>query len=126
QKNRANLDVAAQGKTIASFKEIMQILGTFTITVIAWIFFRASSVTEALSYLNGMASKSIISMPTIDIKPIAFIAILVLVEWLQRSKQHGLENINKYLIVRWCIYILIISFIVLFGAQSQSFIYFQF
>jgi len=126
KKNRVNLDVASQGKILVSFKEAVQILATFILTIIAWVFFRAASVTEAIRYLNSILSKSIFSLPTIDIKPMAFITILVVVEWLQRHKQHGLENISKQLIVRWCMYLLLISLIVLFGAQSQSFIYFQF
>jgi len=38
-KNRSNLDIAAQGKYIPSFKEFLSIFFTFVLTVFAWIFF---------------------------------------------------------------------------------------
>ncbi len=37
-KNRQNLEVAAQGKWLPSAKECLQIIITFSVTCIAWIF----------------------------------------------------------------------------------------
>ena len=125
-KNRTNLNVAAQGQILVTFKEAVQISTTFLLTILAWVFFRAATITDALSYIYSMFSKSLFTLPTIDVKPLAFIGILVLVEWLQRHNQHGLEKVSKSLFIRWSIYALIIFSIILFGAQSQSFIYFQF
>jgi hypothetical protein len=52
---------------------------------------------------------------------------MVIVEWLQRKKNHGLEidQINKPWL-RWGIYYSIILMILLLGGKQQSFIYFQF
>lgn len=126
QKNRTNMNITSQGRVFVSFKEAIQISITFLLTIVAWIFFRASSVQEALIYIYRMFSKSLFKFPNIDLKPFVFIVTLIIVEWLQRDKQHGLEYINIFLFFRWSIYILIIIMIILFGAQSQSFIYFQF
>ena len=125
-KNRTNLNVAAQGQILVTFKEAVQISTTFLLTILAWVFFRAATITDALSYIYSMLSKSLFTLPTVDVKPLAFIGLLVLVEWLQRHNQHGLEKVSKSLFIRWSIYALIIFSIILFGAQSQSFIYFQF
>ncbi|ALJ04030.1 acyltransferase [Pseudalgibacter alginicilyticus] len=127
-KNRSNLDVAAQGQVLINAKEAFQIIFTFSITVIAWVFFRAETVTDALNYLKGMVSKSLTAWPAVDIKPFAFITILVVVEWLQRHKQHGLElNIDRIKkVYRWSIYLFLIILIFWFGADKQEFIYFQF
>ena len=125
-KNRANLNLASEGQIIVSLKEAFQILTTFFLTIIAWVFFRADSIGEAVNYIYRMFSTSLFSVPNIDVKPFVFIAILVVVEWLQRNKQHGLESISKWVFMRWITYVSIIFFIMLFGAKSQSFIYFQF
>ena len=125
-KNRTNLNVAAEGQILVTFREAVQILTTFLLTILAWVFFRAASVGDAMNYIYSMVSKSLFTLPTIDMKPLAFIGILIFVEWLQRHNQHGLEKVSKSLFLRWSTYALIIFLIILFGAQSQSFIYFQF
>jgi alginate O-acetyltransferase complex protein AlgI len=43
-KNRNNLDIIAQGKQLPGIKELMQLLVTFFLTTIAWIYFRASTI----------------------------------------------------------------------------------
>ncbi|WP_308991949.1 MBOAT family O-acyltransferase [Mariniflexile litorale] len=126
-KNRNNTNIVAEDRLFINLSELCQIGFTFTLTVIAWIFFRASSVTDALLYIKGLFSSTLFSIPSVDLKPLIYIFILIFFEWLHRNKQHGLElnYINKFYI-RWVIYIFIFLIILFFGAQSQSFIYFQF
>lgn len=126
-KNRVNTNIVAQGKLFPSMKELFQIIITFTLTVIAWIFFRASNIFEALDYIGTMYSASILHIPKIDLKPFLFIVVLIVIEWLNRNNQHGLQmDTIKITPVRWTIYIFVFFMILLFGAKSQSFIYFQF
>ena len=54
KRNRINLEVVASDKTLPSFREIVQIIFTFGLTTIAWIFFRANDISHALSYLRGL------------------------------------------------------------------------
>jgi D-alanyl-lipoteichoic acid acyltransferase DltB (MBOAT superfamily) len=125
--NRNNTDTVAQDSFFPSFKEILQIAVTFTATTLAWIFFRAASVTDALHYIKRMLTPAFYGRPEIDLKPFIFIAILLGVEWLQRTKKHGLELSNvKITPVRWAAYVIVFVIILLFGASSDSFIYFQF
>ena len=126
-RNRVNTNTVAEHSLFINIKELAQITLTFFLTLMAWVFFRAETVSIAVSYINGIFSRSIINLPTVDLKPILFIVILVLVEWLNRKEQHGLVlNSIKFTPMRWAIYIVIFSLILIFGAQSQSFIYFQF
>ena len=126
-RNRVNTNTVAEHSLFINIKELGQITLTFFLTLMAWVFFRAETVSIAVSYINGIFSRSIINLPTVDLKPILFIVILVLVEWLNRKEQHGLVlNSIKFTPMRWAIYIVIFSLILIFGAQSQSFIYFQF
>ena len=125
--NRKNTNSVAENSFFPSIKEILQILLTFSITTVAWIFFRSASVKDALYYIRKLINFSNYGMPQVDVKPFIFIAILLIVEWIQRKKQHGLElsNVNNTFI-RWIIYLIIFIIILLFGANSDSFIYFQF
>ena len=56
KRNRKNLDVAGGNKFFPSLKEVFQILTTFFITVVAWIFFRAESISHAFDYIAEMFS----------------------------------------------------------------------
>lgn len=126
QKNRSNLDTVAQNSKLPSLKEIFQIAVTFFITLIAWVFFRAENVSQAFSYLGNMFSASLFTIPQRR-DTIPLILILVLVEWIQRKKQHGLEIDGiKFVALRWVIYYLVIFIILNFGGSQQQFIYFQF
>ena len=125
--NRNNTNTVAENRWIPSLKELFQMVLTFTITTIAWIFFRAVSVKEALHYIGKLFDYRLYGMPQVDIKPFIFIFMLLIVEWFQRKKQHGLELSNCPNVgVRWTIYALLFTIILLFGANSDSFIYFQF
>ncbi|MBT3879364.1 MAG: MBOAT family protein [Candidatus Scalindua sp.] len=127
-KNRKNTDTVAEGRWLPNINEILQIGITFLMTSIAWIFFRAENVQQALSYLNRIFSVSFLTLPEIHPKKeIILLMIFVLIEWLQRDKQHALQielKLPRYL--RWGIYYTIIIIIFQFSVTQQEFIYFQF
>jgi D-alanyl-lipoteichoic acid acyltransferase DltB (MBOAT superfamily) len=125
--NRKNTNIVAENSWFPSPLELFQMLLTFTATTIAWIFFRAVSVSEALRYIAKLTNFSTYGMPQVDLKPFIFIMLLLVVEWFQRKKMHGLQMDNwKSPVIRWSIYLLVFLIILLFGANSDSFIYFQF
>lgn len=127
-KNRTHIDTASEGKLFVSLKEGFQIVITFSLTVLAWVFFRAASISEATEYLYGIVSSSLFNIPEISLKPLVFIILLIIIEWFQRQKQHGLDlntlKISKP--IRWAFYLILIMLIFWFGAEQQEFIYFQF
>jgi len=129
-KNRQNTDTVAEGNLFPNLKEIMQIGFTFLITVIAWIFFRSETVGKAFEYLYNTVSSSLLTMPDFHGSKtvLLLIIIMVLIEWLQRDKQHALQ-LNHLSIpgtARWGLYFTLVFVIFWFGGSQQQFIYFQF
>jgi len=129
KKNRVNIGVVASGNFFPSLKEIVNILITFSLTLIAWIFFRADNIQHAFAYLIKIFSNSLFSFPEIYPRNILlFILLLIFIEWIQRKKQHALQ-INDTEIpyfFRWTGYFILLLLIFFFGGSQQEFIYFQF
>ncbi len=128
-KNRAHKDTVARGRVLPNVKEIYQIGSTFFITLIAWIFFRAESVSDAVQYIGNLFSMSLFVRP--EVFPgeiVAIITLSILMEWLQREKEHALQfdEVSLPKGIRWGIYYGIIFLIIKFGGSQQEFIYFQF
>jgi len=130
-KNRTNLDIVAEGKVFPSVKEFSQILATFLLTLIAWIFFRAASVADAFTILGSIFSSSLFTVPEIPIRALlvlTLITVFMIIEWMGRENQYALENVSITFSrpVRWAVYYSIVLMIFIFAGQGQTFIYFQF
>jgi alginate O-acetyltransferase complex protein AlgI len=133
-KNRKHLGVVAQGRLFARPKEIVQVVTTFGLTVLAWIFFRAESVGHAFEYLSGMASSSLFSAPQFAGSAAAYstysmILLLLVVEWCGREQQYALARMGHRLprFARWSAYAVLIFIIGMFMQTEETpFIYFQF
>jgi len=132
KRNRVNTDTVAAGKIFPSFTESVQVLITFLLTTLAWVFFRSPTITDALKYVGGIFSKSFIEMPQLVsykmILVIFLIGFLLVAEWIQREKQHALEFSGSGIPVpvRWVFYFGMITIILWFGGSPEAFIYFQF
>lgn len=131
--NRNNLDIVAQDKILPSFKEFLQILITFSLTVFAWIFFRANNIGHALSYISEILSLSLFTIPKFAgigkaLITIILVAIFVLIEWNGREGQYAIAHLGKKWKrpFRYAMYYTIIIAIFWFGGKEQQFIYFQF
>src|SRR5690606_31754603 len=61
--NRANLDVVAAGAWFPGIKETVQVLCTFFLVCIAWVFFRAETLSDAFVYISGIFSASLFTIP---------------------------------------------------------------
>ncbi len=136
-KNRNNLEVISTSKFFPSLKEFFQINLTFLMTVVAWIFFRAESIGQAIDIIHRIFSKSLFQMPDFLSKNdllyfsihISLVGFLLLVEWMHRGQQFGLqfhESMMKRTPARWAMYTFVIMLILLFGGEQSNFIYFQF
>ena len=131
--NRNNLDIVARGKYLPTIREFFAILLTFSLTVFAWIFFRAANVTNAFSYISEIFSSSLLTIPHFPgigkAVPIVFLtSIFLIVEWLGREQQYAIAHLGVkwYKPVRWAMYFSIILTIYFFAGSEQQFIYFQF
>jgi len=120
--------VVAEGKYLPSLRETRQLLVTFGITLLAWVFFRARSAPEAVQYLFQMVTPPFLGT---DLRPfvpsLAWGCFLLLFEWFQREREFGLDIPHYPRVVRWTLYVALCLGFVLFGNfGSQEFIYFQF
>ena len=129
KRNRTHLDVAAEGKVLPSIRELLNILLTFSLTVFAWIFFRAENLDHAINYISKIFSKSLFVSPEIRPKKIILlIVVFVFLEWLGREGKYGIENlfISSKRSLRWIIYMILIILILYYAGGEQPFLYFQF
>ena len=134
--NHKRSAIISEKRFFPPLKEFGQILITFALVVIGWIFFRAEDLTQAVDYIANLCDSSIVSMPNFRdlglsfIKltyTLFFIVLLQLIDWIQRKQDFGLEISNvKYRPIRWSIYIIFLLIFSVFAGGQEAFIYFQF
>lgn len=132
-RNRSNLEIVATGRYFPSLKEFSKIFLTFTLTMIAWTFFRANNVSHAISILSEIFSISLFEFPEFYNMNNAAITLLLLgvfivFEWAGREDQYAIEKLGftwQPNLRRGFYFILAISVFV-FAGNQQDFIYFQF
>jgi len=132
-KNRKNIEIVAKGKYLPTAKEIILMLITFSLTVFAWIFFRANNLQHAFQYISQIFSDSIFTFPsfygaTRSLFIIVIILGFLLIEWVGRENEFALAKfgIKWHKPLRISFYYLIVFSIMWFGGKEQAFIYFQF
>jgi hypothetical protein len=133
--NRDHLETVAQGKILPTLKESCSMVLTFGLTVFAWIFFRAASVTQAWHIITKIASRSLLQHPEFDkddtIKPtLLLVGFFMVIEWMGREQQYAIQRLVYSFprSIRWAFYG-VLTFIIYYFALSidnQQFIYFQF
>lgn len=112
---------------IPSFGEVLQMIGTFALVTVAWVFFRAPSIAEAWEYLTGIVSHELSSgfQLTTYALSLVSVALMLSLEWIFRT-----ETILsfRYPVLRYAGYVSVVMVILFFGAffNPQDFIYFQF
>lgn len=124
-------NIVAHGHLLPSIKEFLQMSLTFFLAVIGWIIFRAESMTQAVGYISSMFTNKLFDSSAIYGKALCIAcAVLLLIEWLQREKQHALQITDNKLfrsrVIRWSLYYIFIIIIFIYAGSNQTFIYFQF
>jgi alginate O-acetyltransferase complex protein AlgI len=137
-RNRNNMEIVAQNSVLPSIRELFQMLFTFGLTVIAWIFFRAASVTDAMDYIlsmiTGLFNSSLIQQAInymivqVGFYLPVFILFFFVMEWSGRRYQYAISHfgLSWPKPVRWSFYLGLALIILLFAGKEQQFIYFQF
>ena len=127
-KNRNNLDQVAQNKMLPSLKEFFQMSVTFILACIAWVFFRASNITEAFHYLKNIITDTsfkieYLNIERYSIEMLLILFIFIMFEWFHREEEHPF--IGKW---KWLKIAGVILMLLTLGVYSnhQDFIYFQF
>ncbi|TAF09693.1 MAG: MBOAT family O-acyltransferase [Flavobacterium sp.] len=129
--NRNNFEIVAKGRFFPSFRDALNMFLTFTLTVFAWIFFRADNLEHAFSYIKKIFESPFLNLsdiPILSYVVIVLIIFFILIEWIGRTGEYALQNLkyNNYRFLEWCFYFIIIISIFLFAGKEQDFIYFQF
>lgn len=140
KKNRVHTNSISLNKIFPNLKELYQILRTFFLVVIAWVFFRSESLFTAFEFIQLMFEgflKKIGYVQVLDLFyfkvgwlfPLLLIGFLGL-EWVGRNSQFAIEKVflNKGRAFRHFFYnvIIILSIWFLINGEEQDFIYFQF
>jgi D-alanyl-lipoteichoic acid acyltransferase DltB (MBOAT superfamily) len=128
---RYTSEVVANGRLFPTLREFWQLTSTFAFVLIAWVFFRASSIQDAIQYLYRLfitGWDQVGQQDNLILLVFLFYVIpVLLIEWIQRDKEHALQIENLHRPIRWLIYYTIALVIFMLRATgSTSFIYFQF
>lgn len=131
--NTKGKGMVANGRHLPSLKEFGQMAATFALVIIGWIIFRAENMAQACDFITRMFV-TLFDDYHIAVgnarKDLAYGALLLIVEWLQRDKQHALQFPEtgwlKHAWARYAIYAAIFYTIFVYAGEVQTFIYFQF
>jgi len=126
-KNRVNLNEVGENSHFPSLREFFQILATFLLVCLAWVFFRSATVGDAWGYLSGIAGNPFIQGFRLStyVLALTLIVILIVMEWMMRQ---GLALSFRNTFLRYSSYSLVVMLILFYGVffNPQDFIYFQF
>ncbi len=132
-KNRVHLDPLIQSKTRNTLREFLSISGTFLLVTLAWVFFRADTLSAAIVYIQNILTTSLFSAPVYEglknsLLIGGLILFLLIMEWRARAQKHPLEQLELRwsTTYRYLLYYLLVFLIYWFGGKDQPFIYFQF
>jgi len=134
-KNKRFIDTVAEGRVLPNLKELGQMILTFILICVGWVFFRSETITDAFQYIAGIFDISFCRMPYIGKMQISIplyfsIVLCFYFEWVNRHNEHALcltnevDWIRKY---RIFIYYIVILLIYCFHLpETQQFLYFKF
>jgi hypothetical protein len=113
---------------VPSLASVLQIALAFALTCLAWVFFRAATVTDAALILRRIAVDVTTTRPAFLYKQAAvWIVILFAIEWVQRHHANPLHLERFPRPLRWCAYYAFAASIFMFAPLRYTpFIYFQF
>lgn len=130
--NRNNIEIVASGKLFPSFKELISIVITFILTILAWVFFRSDNVFQAFSILREIFSESLFTIPKFHgmggaLKTLILLSCFMFIEWAGREEEFAANYFNsKKKLLRYMVYYTLVISIFYFAGNQQEFIYFQF
>lgn len=118
----------ASSKTTAQWRDLPSILLVFHLALIGWIVFRAQSLAHAGRIFTVIATDFDVRAFLSDAPNLKLLAAVLLVaEWVQRSKVHPLQIESLPRPVRWFAYNAVVLAILMLGTfEDTPFIYFQF
>ena len=113
---------------VASLWDLPKVLATFTLVSLAWVFFRAESLSEAITYFEGIFSFNLEGETKFFvITAFVWVSVMLFVDWLSRSGEIPRWWLSKRMLVaRWVVYAVGVWICLKNLGGGSSFIYFQF
>ncbi|MBQ9558716.1 MAG: MBOAT family protein [Bacteroidaceae bacterium] len=121
----------AHGRLLPNVREVLQMGLTFSLVVVSFIFVRSEDLQQTLGFMRTMFLSMFdgCSLP-FGKTLLLYSAALLVVEWLQREKQHALQfsanGLLRHRWMRWAVYYVLLVLISQKLGNEQTFIYFQF
>lgn len=110
--------------------DALKMFGIVMLYTIGAIMFRSDSVSSAFSFFERIFTYSSVIIDQNMIVTSLFIVLVIVIEWIQRNKEHGLciegKGIFRHGWVRFILYLVIILVTLSFAGEEQQFIYFQY
>ena len=126
-------DVKVTRHDIPYWNEMIKMFLTFLLVSIGSVFFREPSLAETMGFYGQIFQPSLLSIPrfigknnAIFLVMIPYIIFLTIVDWRGRKKECPVFLENGHGIKAFLLYLFLVSSIWFLGANSDSFIYFQF
>ena len=106
-----------------------RIILTFILALFGFIIFRAENISQIGHYMASMCDSSLFTIPAILTglkRTMLFIVVMLVIEWINRERKHGLDISQVHIGWRIVIYYALIVIVLEYAGNAQSFIYFQF
>ncbi len=119
--------VSERPRAEARFVDLPRIIVTYSATLLAWTFFRAATLGEAMRYLERLATAG--GGPELryeDYLRTTWILMLVVIDWRTRGAPHSLQLSRLPVIIRWGVYYALVVLTGIYFGRDVPFIYFQF
>ncbi|SHG06729.1 D-alanyl-lipoteichoic acid acyltransferase DltB, MBOAT superfamily [Flavobacterium segetis] len=126
--NRSNMEMVSLSWNFSSVRVFFNILSTFALTCLAWIFFRAKSIGDAFDYIKRLFTdlsfdSQYLENERYNYELVLLIFAFIAVEWNFKHQVEPISGKNSWLKLSFCLIA-----IVALGTFSdyKEFIYFQF
>ncbi len=118
----------AHDRLLPTGRETFQMARTVFLFGYVGVIFLEPSLAEAYGFYRQSFTTSWLIPPVPPEPEVAFIFLLLAVEWPQRTREHGLDLTGRDIPtpLRWAGYFALIAIILLYGGSPSEFIYFQF
>ncbi len=119
-----DLDIQTNCMGLPKIKYLCRMLLTFVVVNIGMLLFRSPNMLVFFETI-GRLGHNLLSTPNIgSLTAWLLVVIMLLIEWVQRKREYGLELSNvKSRFVRWASYLVLMFIIYALGGGEQHFIY---
>jgi D-alanyl-lipoteichoic acid acyltransferase DltB (MBOAT superfamily) len=128
----------SQEKLLPTLQAMIRMLRTFAVVCFIWIFFRAQTISQAMSIYRRIVTgllnvraylsmRSLLAYSPIENRIVLLVGAFLLWEWIERKRQHPL-NLDRWpRPVRWAAYTILLLVTLRYGHHATGdFVYFRF